>query len=79
MSSVISAEDVSFVHHPLNAYSLLRHVAVGWSVLEAGLQVELQRRGGTAGSRLMRVLERREQHHVPDEPDVDGVAKGIVR
>ena len=25
------------------------------------------------------VLNRRNTHHVPDQPDVDGVAKGIVR
>ena len=25
------------------------------------------------------VLNRRTTHHVPDQPDVDGVAKGIVR
>ena len=25
------------------------------------------------------VLNRRKSHHVPDQPDVDGVAKGIVR
>jgi hypothetical protein len=57
----------------------MRHVAVGWSVLETGLRGELERRGGSAGSRLLRVLQRRETRHVPDEPDVDGVAKGIVR
>jgi Prolyl 4-Hydroxylase alpha-subunit, N-terminal region len=75
----LQAEDISFVHHPLNAYSLLRHVAVGWQVLEAGLKGELARRGGSGGSRLLRVLQRRETRHVPDEPDVDGVAKGIAR
>jgi hypothetical protein len=67
------------VHHPLNAYRLLRHVAVGWGVVEAGLAADLQRRGGDGGTRLNRVLRRRQTRHVPDEPDVDGVAKGIVR
>jgi hypothetical protein len=70
---------LSFVQHPLNAYRLLRHVAVGWGVVEAGLGADLRRRGGDGGTRLNRVLRRRHTRHVPDEPDVDGVAKGIVR
>ena len=67
------------MQHPLNAYRLLRHVAVGWGVVEAGLEADLRRRGGDGGTRLNRVLRRRHTRHVPDEPDVDGVAKGIVR
>jgi hypothetical protein len=76
---VLQEETVDFVHHPVNAYRLLRHVAVGWALVEAALQAELHRRGGSAGRRLTRVLRRREERHVPDEPDVDGVATGIVR
>merc|ERR1711892_1232614 len=47
-------EEPSIMHHPINAYNLLRHVAVGWSVVE-------------------------DTQDIPAQPDVDGVAKGIVR
>jgi len=72
-------EDASFIHNPVNAYNLLRHVAVGWGVVEDTLKAEVERRKENVGKRVTKVLNRRKSHHVPDQPDVDGVAKGIVR
>merc|ERR1740137_359492 len=72
-------EEPSIMHHPVNAYNLLRHVAVGWGVVEDTLQQEVDRKSGNVGKRVLKVVERRKTHHIPDQPDVDGVAKGIVR
>jgi len=72
-------EDVSFMHNPLNAYNLIRHVAVGWAVVEAAIEEDRGRRGGNIGKRMSHVLARRDNRHVPKEEDVDGVARGIVR
>jgi len=72
-------EEPSIMHHPINAYNLLRHVAVGWSVVEDTLEQEVTRKRENVGKRVMKVINRRDTHHIPDQPDVDGVAKGIVR
>ena len=76
---MLQEEDISFMHNPLNAYNLIRHVAVGWGVVEEAVQEEKTRRGGNLGKRMTRVLDRRQRRHVPNEKDVDGVARGIVR
>ena len=34
-------EDEEFMHNPLNVYNLIRHVAVGWPVIEQVLEVNL--------------------------------------
>ena len=67
------------MHNPLNAYNLIRHVAVGWAVVEAAIEEDRGRRGGNIGKRMSHVLARRDKKHVPKEEDVDGVARGIVR
>merc|ERR1712123_1540 len=72
-------EEPSIMHHPINTYNLLRHVAVGWSVVEDTLEQEVTRKRENVGKRVMKVINRRDTHHIPDQPDVDGVAKGIVR
>jgi len=72
-------EEPSIMHNPINAYNLLRHVAVGWSVVEDTLEQEIKRKSGNVGKRVLKVSNRRKTHHIPDQPDVDGVAKGIVR
>jgi len=72
-------EDREFVHNPLNVYNLMRHVAVGWSIVENALNQDVQSKNGNVGKRVKKVLKRREDKHVPDSPDVDGVAVGIAR
>lgn len=75
-------EDESFLHNPLNVYGLIRHVAVGWGIVEEALGKERERQKGAGGNlpkRVRKVLARRKRDHIPGERDVDGVATGIVR
>ena len=67
------------MHNPLNAYNLIRHVAVGWGVVESTLEEEVKRKRNNVGKRVNKVINRRKKFHVPDQPDVDGIASGIVR
>ena len=72
-------EEASLMHNPINAYNLIRHVAVGWGVVETTLEEEVKRKHNNVGKRVLKVIDRRKDHHIPDQPDVDGIAKGIVR
>ncbi len=74
-------DDESFLYNPLNVYNLIRHVAVGWQVVEQTLSQERQRRSGgdQLPKRVRRVLARSKRDHVPGSDDLDGVAVGIVR
>jgi len=72
-------EEADFMHNPLNAYRLLRHVAVGWGVVEDILEKEHKKRSGNVGKRVIKAKDRRKTNHIPEQPDVDGVARGIVR
>ena len=63
-------------------YGLVRHVAVGWGIVEEALGKERERQRGAGGNlpkRVRRLLARRKRDHIPGERDVDGVATGIVR
>ena len=72
-------EEASMMHNPINAYNLIRHVAVGWGVVESTLEEDVKKKFNNVGKRVLKVIERRKNHHIPDQPDVDGIAKGIVR
>ena len=72
-------EEKSLMHNPINAYNLIRHVAVGWGVVESTLEDEVKRKHNNVGKRVLKVIDRRKNYHIPDQPDVDGIAKGIVR
>ena len=72
-------EEPEIMHNPINAYNLIRHVAVGWGVVEGTLEDDVKKKFGNVGKRVTKVLERRKKHHIPDQPDIDGIAKGIVR
>ncbi len=75
-------DDETFLYNPLNVYALIRHVAVGWGVVEETLGKERQKQkqiGGDVAKRVRKVLARRKKDHVPGEADLDGVAVGIVR
>ena len=51
-------DDEEFLHNPLNVYNLIRHVAVGWSVVEQTLKQEKQERSGQLSKRVKKVLNR---------------------
>jgi len=51
-------DDEEFLHNPLNVYNLIRHVAVGWSVVENTLKQEKQERSGQLSKRVKKVLNR---------------------
>ncbi len=51
-------EDDTFLHNPLNVYNLIRHVAVGWGIIEESLEKEKERRHGSLPKRVKRVLAR---------------------
>lgn len=72
-------EEAAIMHNPINAYNLVRHVAVGWGVVESTLEDEVRRKFDNVGKRVRKVMDRRKTRHVPDQPDIDGIAKGIVR
>ena len=39
-------DDETFLHNPLNVYALIRHVAVGWGIVENALEQEKNKRKG---------------------------------
>jgi hypothetical protein len=51
-------DDDEFLHNPLNVYNLIRHVAVGWNVVEQTLNQEKQERPGQLSKRVKKVLNR---------------------
>ena len=70
------------MENPLNVYNLIRHVAIGWSVINTTLHEEKGRVGGNVASlpkRVRRVLSRPKRDHIPDEKDLDGAAVALVR
>ena len=72
-------EDETFLHNPINVYNLIRHVAVGWSVVEQILNEEKKQKKGELPKRVRRVLARKKRSHVPGAEDLDGIATGLVR
>ncbi len=72
-------EDDTFLHNPVNVYNLIRHVAVGWAMVEQTLQEEKKHKKGQMPKRVRKVLARRKKAHVPGAEDLDGVAIGITR
>lgn len=72
-------DDESFLYNPLNVYNLIRHVAIGWGVVEQTLEKEKANRKGNLPKRVKRVFARKKRDHVPGAADLDGVAVGIVR
>jgi hypothetical protein len=72
-------EDETFLHNPINVYNLIRHVAVGWGVVENTLQEEKKFKKGQLPKRVRRVLARSKRAHVPGADDLDGVSVGLVR
>ncbi len=72
-------EDHEFLHNPVNVYNLIRHVAVGWAMVEQTLQEEKKHKQGQMPKRVRKVLARRKKHHIPGADDLDGVAIGIAR
>lgn len=64
---MMQEEEPSLVHHPVNAYNLMRHVAVGWSVVENTLEEEVKKKFGNVGKRVSKVLARRAERHIPDQ------------
>jgi len=72
-------DDETFLYNPLNVYNLIRHVAIGWPIIEDALNKEKERRKGNLPKRVKRALARSKRDHVPGAPDLDGIAVGIVR
>ena len=79
---ILQDDDATFVHNPLNVYLLIRHVAIGWSIVNNTLHEERGRVGGNLSNlpkRVRRVLSRPKRDHVPGETDLEGAAVAIVR
>lgn len=72
-------EDETFLHNPVNVYNLIRHVAIGWAVVEQALTNEKEQKKGNLPKRVRRVLARSKKAHIPGEADLDGIAVGLVR
>jgi len=72
-------EDETFLHNPVNVYNLIRHVAIGWMVVDNIFEDEKKMKKGTLPKRVRRVMTRKKRSHIPGEPDLDGVAIGLVR
>ena len=75
-------EDKRFLLNPLNVYNLIRHVAVGWPVVEGVLKEEKEHReeiDAKLPKRVKRILGRRDEEHVPGQTDLDGAATAMVR
>jgi len=72
-------EDETFLHNPVNVYNLVRHVAIGWLVVDNIFQDEKKAKKGQMPKRVRRVMSRSKRSHIPGEADLDGVAIGLVR
>ncbi|QQP49618.1 Prolyl 4-hydroxylase subunit alpha-2 [Caligus rogercresseyi] len=72
-------EDSEFLNHPLNAYNLIRHVAVGWGVVEDSLQRYKESHPGKLPKRVRKLLTRSKRDHVPGAEDLDGASIALVR
>ena len=72
-------EDETFLHNPVNVYNLVRHVAIGWMVVENIFEDEKKMRKGNLPKRVRRVMKRSKNSHIPGEADLDGIAVGLVR
>merc|ERR1712156_1093538 len=72
-------EDETFLHNPVNVYNLVRHVAIGWLVVDNIFQDEKKAKKGQMPKRVRRVMSRSKRSHIPGETDLDGVAIGLVR
>jgi hypothetical protein len=72
-------EDQTFLHNPVNVYNLVRHVAIGWMVVENIFEDEKKMKKGQLPKRVRRVMARSKRSHIPGESDLDGVAIGLVR
>merc|ERR1719210_1965989 len=72
-------EDETFLHNPVNVYNLIRHVAIGWMVVEGIFEDEKKARKGQLPKRVRRVMARSKRAHIPGEADLDGIAIGLVR
>merc|ERR1719361_3048884 len=48
-------EDETFLHNPVNVYNLVRHVAIGWSIVEQIMEEEKKTKKGTLPKRARRV------------------------
>ena len=68
--------------NPLNAYNLIRHIAVGWLMVENALEEEKKHRqevGAQLPKRVKKILARRQKEYIPDTKDLEGAATAIVR
>ena len=72
-------DDETFLYNPVNVYNMIRHVAVGWAVVEESLTHEKKMKKGQLPKRVRRVLARKKRSHIPGAEDLDGIAVGIVR
>lgn len=75
-------EDDTFLANPLNAYNLIRHLAVGWLMVEQALEEEKKHRqeaGAQLPKRVKKILARRQKEYLPDSNDLEGAATAIVR
>ena len=67
------------MYNPVNVYNLIRHVAVGWGIVEQSLEHEKSMKKGQLPKRVRRVFARSKRSHIPGSEDLDGIAVGIVR
>ena len=72
-------DDETFLYNPVNVYNLIRHVAVGWGIVEQSLEHEKSMKKGQLPKRVRRVFARSKRSHIPGSEDLDGIAVGIVR
>ena len=72
-------DDETFLYNPVNCYNLIRHVAIGWGIVEQVLEDEKKMKKGQMPKRVRRVAARSKRSHIPGAEDLDGIAIGIVR
>jgi len=74
-------DDDTFMHNPLNVYNLIRHVAIGWPIIEQVFDKEKAqfKEGQKFPKRVRHVTTRSKKHQIPSGNDLDGIAVGIVR
>jgi len=72
----------TFVHDPVQAYSLLRHVAAGWPELVKLLAAEKMKldasRKSSSSEAMKKVLTRQDNGHIPSAIDGEGFVKAFL-
>lgn len=71
----VQEPNVEYLGHPVNAYNLIRHSAIGWKQFHSHILPKLN----DSMPVLDYVLHRAERAHIPDHSEISGAALALAR